>query len=89
MTRKLVVQVLLGLALLCAGVVFAQQRMGPRHPNLAAAHRLCSQAVVKIHAAQEANEFDMDGHAQKAKELLEEAERQLKQAVEAANRNAK
>jgi hypothetical protein len=89
MTRNTLLRVLLGLALFCTGVLFAQQRMGPRHPNLAAAHRLCSQAVVKIHAAQEANEFDMDGHAQKAKDLLEEAERQLKQAAEAATKNHK
>jgi len=89
MRRNIWLRVLLGVALLCTGVLFAQQRMGPRHPNLAAAHRLCQQAVVKIHAAQEANEFDMDGHAQKAKGLLEEAERELKAAAEAANKHKK
>ncbi len=58
---------------------------GKRHPNLAAAQRFCSQAVDKINAAQQANEFDMQGHAQKAKELLEQASAELKQAAEAAN----
>jgi hypothetical protein len=46
-----------------------------RHPNLAAAQRLCQQAWQKVSQAQEANEFDMKGHAQKAKGLLDEANR--------------
>ncbi len=58
-----------------------------RHPNLAAAQRLSQQAFEKITAAQEANEWDMQGHAKKAKDLLEQANNQLKQAAEAANRN--
>jgi hypothetical protein len=40
-------------------------------------------------AAQKANEWDMRGHAQKAKELLEQANSELKQAAEAANKDAK
>ena len=32
---------------------------------------LSDEAYAKIVAAQQANEWDMDGHAQKAKELLE------------------
>jgi len=60
-----------------------------RHPNLAAAQRLSAQAYNKIVAAQQANEWDLAGHAQKAKDLLDQANRELKQAAEAANRNAK
>jgi hypothetical protein len=60
-----------------------------RHPNIAAAQRLSQQAWEKIVAAQEANEWDMNGHAQKAKNLLDEVNRELKLAAEAANRNAK
>ena len=60
-----------------------------RHPNIAAAQRLSQQAWEKIVAAQEANEWDMQGHAQKAKNLLDEVNRELKLAAEAANRNAK
>lgn len=56
-----------------------------RHPNLAAAQRLCAQAYQKIEAAQRANEFDLKGHGQKAKELLEQANSEIKQAAEAAN----
>jgi hypothetical protein len=62
---------------------------GKRHPNLAAAQRLCVQAFDKIQAAQAANEFDMDGHAAKAKDLLDQASRELKEAAEAANKNHK
>jgi hypothetical protein len=57
-----------------------------RHPNLAAAQRLVDQAFNKITAAQNANEFDMSGHAAKAKQLLDQANAELKQAAEAANR---
>jgi len=56
-----------------------------RHPNLAAAQRLTTQAWEKISAAQAANEWDMGGHAQKAKELLDQANRELKEAAAAAN----
>ncbi len=58
-----------------------------RHPNLAAAQRLCEQAWNRIVDAQKANEWDLGGHAQKAKDLLDEANRELKLAAEAANRN--
>jgi hypothetical protein len=57
------------------------------HPNLAAAQHLSTQAYEKIVAAQHANEFDMNGHAQKAKDLLDEVNRELKAAAEAANEN--
>ena len=60
---------------------------GRRHPNLAAAQRLSQQAYDRIVAAQQANEWDMNGHAQKAKELLDQVNRELKEAAEAANRN--
>ena len=57
-----------------------------RHPNLAAAQRLSQQAWEKIGAAQQANEWDMQGHAQKARELLDQVNKELKLAAEAANR---
>ena len=57
--------------------------------NIAAAQRLCEQAFNKISAAQQANEWDMQGHAAQAKDLLDQANKQLKLAAEAANRNAK
>jgi hypothetical protein len=56
-----------------------------RHPNIAAAQRLTDQAYRRIVAAQQANEWDMGGHAAKAKDLLDQANRELKAAAEAAN----
>lgn len=58
---------------------------GKKHPNLAAAQHLTTQAYDKIVAAQNANEFDLGGHAKKARELLEQANRELKAAAEYAN----
>jgi hypothetical protein len=91
--NQLVRTALLGAAILSTSAAFAQKPVrnvsGKRHPNLAAAQRLCDQAYNKISAAQSANEFDMDGHAQKAKELLEQANAELKKAAEAANEGGK
>lgn len=77
------------LALITATAFAAEpvHNVGKRHPNLAAAQRLTDQAFQKITAAQQANEWDMDGHAAKAKDLLDQANRELKQAAEAANHN--
>ena len=62
------------------------ENINPKHhPNLAAAQRLSHDAFEKISAAQRANEWDMNGHAQKAKELLEQVNAELKLAAEAAN----
>jgi len=64
------------------------QNVSPRrHPNLAAAQHLTAQAFQKVTAAQQANEWDMEGHAAKAKDLLEQANNELKQAAQAANEN--
>ena len=81
----------IGLMLFLAGVVTGQrpkQNVSPaRHPNLAAAQQLSRQAWEKILAAQRANEWDLDGHAQRAKNLLDEVNNEIKQAAGAANRN--
>ncbi len=92
MTRNLL-KLLLGAAVFCAGITIAQQpaqNVNPhRHPNLSAAQRLSEQAYQKIIAAQKDNEWDMQGHAAKAKDLLDQANQQLKLAAEAANKNQK
>jgi hypothetical protein len=74
--RKVMIGAGLALGGVAMGVAIAQ---GPaqnvndgRHPNLAAAHRLTAQAYYKIIAAQQANEWDMQGHAAKAKDLLDQ-----------------
>jgi hypothetical protein len=80
----------LGLATLAGAAGIAQGPVrdvsGRRHPNIAAAQRLAQQAYDKIVVAQQANEFDMNGHAQRAKDLLDQANRELKAAAETANR---
>jgi hypothetical protein len=80
----------LGLILLLGSVAIAQQpkeNVSPaRHPNLAAAQRLSQQAWQKVLDAQKANEWDLAGHAQKAKDLLDQVNNELKLAAEASNK---
>jgi hypothetical protein len=93
MSKNAVLGSILSLGLLFGSLVYGQMGMpqqnisGKRHPNLAAAQRLCDQAFEKIQAAQQANEWDMSGHAAKAKELLDQASHELKQAAESANKH--
>ena len=88
-TRRAFPLQMLGLAGITAALAPGQQPKqtvsSARHPNLAAAQQLCQQAYDKCVEAQGANEFDMQGHAQKAKNLLEQANTQLKAAAMAAN----
>ena len=92
MNRHVVQSALIAAVLFCSLGIAQQpvQNISPkRHGNLAAAQHLIDQAYQKIVAAQQANEFDLGGHAQKAKELLDQANRELKMAAETANRNQK
>ena len=89
MKSKLALLIGMALAASAAAADPAQNVSGKRHPNLAAAQRLSHQAFEKLEAAQRANEFDMNGHAQKAKDLLDQANNEIKQAAEAANKNKK
>ena len=89
-TRKLTAFAVVAAGLLLAASVSlgrepARNVSKTRHPNLAAAQKLCRQAYNRLVAAQKANEFDMDGHAQKAKELLDQVNAEIKLAAEAAN----
>jgi hypothetical protein len=86
-SRRLVLGSVLGLGLFASGVVVGQNVNPNRHPNLAAAQQFIEQAMNKLDAAQQANEYDMHGHAAKAKELLSKAFEECKQAAEAANRH--
>jgi len=90
---QLALGAVLSLALICSGAAVAQmpkENVNPhKHPNIAAAQRLSQQAWEKIASAQQANEWDMDGHAAKAKELLDQVNKELKLAAEAANHNRK
>jgi hypothetical protein len=55
------------------------------HPNMQAADKALATAWTKITAAQKANEFDLDGHAAKAKDAIKVAVDELKLAAEASN----
>jgi hypothetical protein len=55
------------------------------HPNLAAAQQHIVEANRYIATAQKDNRYDMKGHAEKARQLLMEANQELKAAAEAAN----
>lgn len=89
--RSLVWTGVLSLAVITGGITLAQnppaRNINPaRHPNLAAAQRLVDRAYAKVVAAQQANEWDLSGHAARAKDLLEQANRELQAAAEASNR---
>ncbi|HYL06383.1 MAG TPA: hypothetical protein VE075_10105 [Thermoanaerobaculia bacterium] len=88
--KKSILAGVCALMLVLAGVLYAAQpparNVNPhRHPHLAQAQRLSHQAWEKIVEAQKANEWDLNGHAQRAKELLDQVNNELKQAAEASN----
>jgi hypothetical protein len=76
---------IIALSVACAPI--RSYRVSPRlHPNLAAAQNYIERAMNRISTAQAVNEFDMNGHAAKAKALLEQAYEEIKRAALAANR---
>ncbi|HEV3333441.1 MAG TPA: hypothetical protein VG096_20800 [Bryobacteraceae bacterium] len=89
MIKTRLLPTVLGSLFVLGGVAIAQlpkeNISGKRHPNLAAAQRMSQNAYEKILAAQQANEWDLQGHAQKAKELLEQVNNQLRMAATASN----
>jgi len=87
--KKMVVLSALTLIVVTAG--FAQKpahNVSPKkHPNLSAAQALTAKAYQRVLDAQKANEWDLAGHAQKAKDLLDQANAELKQAAQQSNKN--
>jgi hypothetical protein len=62
------------------------QNISPyRHGNLAHAQQLTVQAFDTLTAAQQANNYDLGGHVGRAKELLREANGEIKLAARFAN----
>src|SRR5277367_5332690 len=95
-------RILLATFALCAafilgGVVFAPvlaQQGGPppvdigdRHGNMRAAQQLIYQAWIKVDSAQQDNNYNLGGHAGRAKELLSQASSEIKESAEQANHN--
>jgi hypothetical protein len=87
------VAVMIGLVLSVGVAVFGQQageKVSEKlHPNLAAAQQMIDGAINKLTEAQKANDYDMDGHAAHAKELLTQAYDEIKQAALAINAKKK
>ena len=89
MTRTgLVITTILSAALFC-GVALAQQPVEDInksvHPVLAAAQHHVVEANKNVAAAQKDNRYDMQGHAEKARDLLVQANQELKAAAQAAD----
>jgi len=61
--------------------------VGKRHGNMRAAQGFIQQAWVKVDSAQQDNNYNLGGHAGRAKDLLAEASDEIKLAAEAANQN--
>lgn len=74
-------------ALFMGGVAVGQVNINAdRHPHLAEAQQLISQAEGQIDQAQAAWKDKLGGHAQRAKQLLQQADSELKQAAAYANK---
>ena len=84
---KILVAGFLVIGLVSTDVAVNAVDVGPRHGNLRAAQKLIERAINKVNAAQVANEYDMEGHAARAKELLDQAYDEIKLAALAANKN--
>jgi hypothetical protein len=86
--RTLVSRALLATALFSA-VTLAQEPVvninAEIHPNLAEAQRLLVEANNRVAEAQKDNRYDMRGHAERARQFMAQASRELKLAAEAAN----
>jgi F0F1-type ATP synthase membrane subunit b/b' len=87
--KNLFLSAVLASVLVCGGAVLAQAPGVDidqnRHPNLADAQRHIQQAYQKIDDAQKENKDELGGHADKAKDLLQQANRELKAAAEYAD----
>ena len=90
LSRKTIICCIIAVFLVAGITAFSGGKVSQkRHPNLAAAQALIEKAVNKVSAAQSANEFDMEGHAAKAKALLDQAYAEIKLAAVTANINKK
>jgi glucan biosynthesis protein len=86
---KRILIVIAVMAVMLSGISLFAANVGNKHPNLKIAQILIQKAMNRVTLAQKANEFDLDGHAAKAKDLLAQAYSEIKLAAETANKNAK
>ncbi len=88
MNRNLIIRASLAATLACAVIVYAQApvvNIGAKHPNLQTAQQDIVDAYTKIDTAQRDNKDELGGHAQKAKDFLIQADRELRLAANVAN----
>jgi hypothetical protein len=86
-------------ATLCGGMLLAHSQathppapvvnIGTRHGNLRSAQQDIVSAYQKINAAQRDNDDQLGGHAQHAKDLLAQADAELRQAANVSNAEGK
>jgi hypothetical protein len=63
--------------------------VGEKHGNMRAAQQLIRQAWEKIDAAQQDNNYNLGGHAGKAKDLLTQAAEEIRLSADVANEHRK
>jgi len=89
MNKKTLVSRVFLAAVLFSVVTLAQEPVvnidAKIHPNLAEAQRLLVEANNRVIEAQRDNHEDMRGHAERARQFMAQASRELKLAAEAAN----
>jgi hypothetical protein len=90
MTKKsLLISTALYATIACVSVTFAQAPVvnidSHRHGNMAAAQKFIVQAYQKLDAAQRDNDDQLGGHAQRAKDLLAQADVEIRLAANVAN----
>ena len=89
MTKKQwITCIALTLVVSCAQIIFAQGpvvNISTRHGNLRAAQEYIVQAFQRINRAQAANQGQLGGHAQRAKDFLLQADAELRLAADVSN----
>jgi hypothetical protein len=89
MKKTIVFTTVIGTTVACVGMMFAQAPVvnisRSRHGNLAAAQRSIVSAYQSINRAQQDNDDQLGGHAQRAKDLLVQADQELRLAANVSN----
>ena len=86
--KDMLIGTALGLVLGCSGALVAQApvvNIGDRHGNLRAAQQYIVSAWQRIDEAQQDNNYNLGGHAGRAKDLLVQADEELRLAANVAN----
>ena len=82
---------MVGIVLVAVTIAGAASAQGPtvnistRHGNLRAAQQYIVQAYRRLNQAQAANQDQLGGHAQRAKELLMQADQEIRLAANTSN----